>query len=163
MTAPVAKTTAAPTQPAFTIKTEPGLKASEKEATSRVQPQDLSLNDDFMDDSADKTWEAFNAARPDSPTAQQPSPREAPAQREQLPERQLGQKDKHAKTELQRFGPDMIEVFKRADEKKRAKTELVAAQLKYSEACIAVEELRERTMAIFDAVNRSEHPGASPQ
>ena len=57
----------------------------------------------------------------------------------------------------------MIEIFKRADEKKRAKTELVAAQLKYSEACIAVEELRERTLAIFDCVNRSEHSDNSPQ
>ena len=57
----------------------------------------------------------------------------------------------------------MVEVFKRADEKKRAKTELVAAQLKYSEACKAVEELRERTLAIFDAVTKSEHPDTSPQ
>ena len=57
----------------------------------------------------------------------------------------------------------MIEVFKRADEKKRAKKELVAAQLKFSEACLAVEELRERTMAIFDSLYKSEHPDTSPQ
>ena len=57
----------------------------------------------------------------------------------------------------------MIQIFKAADEKKRAKTELVAAQLKYSEACKAVEELRERTLAIFDSLNKSEHPGTIPQ
>ena len=57
----------------------------------------------------------------------------------------------------------MIQIFKRADEKKRAKTELVAAQLKYSEACRAVKELRERTLAIFDSLAKSEHPDTSPQ
>ena len=56
-----------------------------------------------------------------------------------------------------------MKIFKRADEKKRAKTELVAAQLRYSEACRAVDELRERTMAIFDAVNKSEHADTDPQ
>ena len=57
----------------------------------------------------------------------------------------------------------MIQIFKRADEKKRAKTELVAAQLRYSDACKAIDELRERTMAIFDSLNKSEHPDTSPQ
>ena len=57
----------------------------------------------------------------------------------------------------------MIQIFKRADEKKRAKTELVAAQLRYSEACRAVDELRESTMAIFDAVTKSEHADTDPQ
>ena len=56
-----------------------------------------------------------------------------------------------------------MKIFKRADEKKRAKTELVAAQLRYSEACRAVDELREGTMAIFDAVNKSEHTDTDPQ
>ena len=145
------------------MKTEPGLDVSEKEAPSRVQPQELRTADGFMDDSAEKTWEAFNAERPDSPIDQQPPPREAPKQREQQPQRQVGQKHQPNQTDLQRFGPDMIEVFKRADEKKRAKTELVVAQLKYSEVCLAVEELRERTMAIFDSVNKSEHPDTNPQ
>ena len=60
-------------------------------------------------------------------------------------------------------GPELMKIFKRADEKKRAKTELVAAQLRYSEACRAVDELRESTMAIFDAVNKSEHADTDPQ
>ena len=68
-TAPVANATAVPTQATFKIKAEPGLNVTEKKATTRVQPQELQLADDFMDDSAEKTWEAFNAARPDSPLA----------------------------------------------------------------------------------------------
>ena len=40
---------------------------------------------------------------------------------------------------------------------------MVAAQLRYSEACKAVDELRESTMAIFDAVNKSEHAETNPQ
>ena len=88
---------------------------------------------------------------------------ESLAERDQPPQRQLGQKFKPSDTDLQRYGPELYQILSRADAKKRAKTELVAAQLKYSEACKAVEELRERTMVIFDAVNKSEHTDTDPQ
>ena len=61
-------------------------------------------------------------------------------------------------SDLQRYGAELVEVFKRADNKRQAKAELVAAQLKYNEACTAVEELKERTMSIFEVLNRSECP-----
>ena len=61
-------------------------------------------------------------------------------------------------SDLQRYGADLVEIFKLAENKRRAKTELVAAQLKYNDACAAVEELRERTMSIFEMINRSECP-----
>ena len=104
-----------------------------------------------------------NTDNVDSPTVQLLSGEETLAERDQQPQRQLGQKITYAQNDLQRYGPEMIQIFKRADEKKRAKTELVAAQLKYSEACRAVEELRERTLAIFDSLAKSEHPDTSPQ
>ena len=140
------------------------------EAPSQVQPEELRPAEASKEAAPIEPWAAFGAEEK-SPIAdafakakaQQPPPREAPAQREQQPQRQLGQKYQPTQTDLQRYGDEMIEIFKRADEKKRAKTELVAAQLKYSEACIAVEELRERTIAIFDKVNKSEHSDNSPQ
>ena len=107
---------------------------SEKEARGQVQPQELRALNALMSDSAEKTWDAFNADRSDSPIARPPPPREAPAQREQQPLRQLGHKYQPSQTDVQRYGEEWIEIFKRADEKKRAKTELVAAQLKFSEA-----------------------------
>ena len=61
-------------------------------------------------------------------------------------------------SDLQRYGADLVELFTLADNKKRAKAEVVTAQLKYNAACAAVEELRERTLSIFEALYRSECP-----
>ena len=81
-----------------------------------------------------------------------------PNQPQQPSERQIGRKFEPKQSDLQRYGADLVEIFKLAENKRRAKTELVAAQLKYNEASAYVKELRERTMSIFEVINRSECP-----
>ena len=58
---------------------------SQMEAPSQVQPEELRPADGFMDDSAEKPWEALIADASTSAKVQQSPPREAPGQREQKP------------------------------------------------------------------------------
>ena len=57
----------------------------------------------------------------------------------------------------------MIQIFKRADEKKRAKTELEAAQLKYNEAIKDIDEVKKQWETIFDSLKKSRHAETNSQ
>ena len=151
-----AKETSAPSLAPLKLKQEPGLSARQAEAPSQLQQEETLASTSTNKDQLKDPWE-------DPDADQQLSGQEAFAERDQPPNRQLGQKYTYKPTDLQRFGPEMIQIFKATDEKKRAKTELVAAQLRYSEACKAVDELRESTMAIFDSITKSEHADTDPQ
>ena len=59
-------------------------------------------------------------------------------------------------SDLARYGEELITVFKLHDAKKRAKTEVAAAQAKYEKACADVLVLKERTMSIFDELNSND-------
>ena len=69
----------------------------------------------------------------------------------------LGKRSKSAESDLARYGADLVEIFKAHDANKRAKVEFINAQVKYEEACSAVQKLKNRMMEIFDELSSDEN------
>ena len=144
---------------------EPPYDSTPMEALKTEQKEDLQLADAGKVNSAGKPQEVRSPYEkapiagtfPDSKALELPVFNE-PDQPQQPADRQIGRKFVPRQSDLQRFGAELVEIFTLAENKRRAKTELVAAQLKYNDACAAVEELKERTMSIFEVINRSECP-----
>ena len=68
----------------------------------------------------------------------------------------VGEKRQATESDLARYGPDLIEIFKLNDKRKRAKIELIAAQTNYEDTCSALQGLKERMLNIFDDLNQDE-------
>ena len=95
------------------------------------------------------------------PEPSEPDAKASPKRRGNLSAKNYGPKlvsEKRQATEsdLARFGPDLIEIFSLNDKRKRAKTELIAAQTKYEDVCSALQGLKERMLNIFDDLNQDE-------
>ena len=88
---------------------------------------------------------------------------EALAKSSQSPQRQLGEKITFTQSDLGTYGPPVIQVLKRRDEKREAKAELKAAKLRYSEACKAFSEVKHAWEAMFAESSDSEHAETIPK
>ena len=56
----------------------------------------------------------------------------------EMNERSLGQKYQVNQTDLQRYGPELVKILKLSDERKKAKRDLIGAQVVYENACAAL-------------------------
>ena len=67
----------------------------------------------------------------------------------------LGEKRKIYESDLVRYGPDLVEILKLSDAKKRAKHDLIEAQTNYEEVCSNLAMMKERLLEIFDDIEEN--------
>ena len=68
----------------------------------------------------------------------------------------LGEKRQVYLTDLDRYGPDLVEIFKLSEAKKRAKHNLIQAQTNYEEVCSDLAKMKERLLEIFDDIEEND-------
>ena len=82
--------------------------------------------------------------------------RKVPDQLLQPEERQVGDKIRAVESDAGRYGPDLVEIFKAHDRRKRAKRELINTQLEYEEACSNLKKLKSKLLTMFDEMSANE-------
>ena len=107
---------------------------------------------------AEVPWATDGAVLPEP---SEPDAKASPKRRGNLPAKNygaklVGEKRQATESDLARYGPDLIEIFKLNDKRKRAKSELIAAQTNYEDVCSALQGLKERMLNMFDDLNQDE-------
>ena len=93
---------------AMIIKQEPGLGVPKKETLEQVHQKEILADSGSQKEQPKEPWAATEADHEDSPIEQQLSCEEALTERDQPPQRKLGQKFTPIQTDLGRYGPEPV-------------------------------------------------------